>query len=243
MKHICILVSLLLPFTALAGDVSDFTTIRGLVKPTTTAVLSSEIAAKIKNFPLQEGDTFKKDDLLVEFDCSYHWAQLAVAKAELEANTLQLENQQQLLKLSAGSKIEVDLSAVEVKKAKANVRLNNINASRCKIKAPYKGRVIETFVNQYESVGKDQELISVLNDDELEIEVIVPSSWISWLKPGIDFQFKVDETGAVHNVQIKQVGAVVDPVSQTIPVMAVFQDKVEVLSGMSGTASFQIPEN
>lgn len=221
---------------------TELTTIRGLIKPTVTAVLSSEIAAQIDELKFRDGDVFKKGDLLVKFDCSYYYAQLAAAKAELESARKQLENKDQLLKLSAGSQIEVDLAAIDVKKTKANVSSNNVNVSRCKIKAPYDGRVIETMVNQYESVGKDQELLSILNEDELEIEVIVPSNWLQWLKPDIEFQFNVDETSKTYSAKVTKLGAVVDPVSQTIAIKGVFIDSANVLSGMSGTAKFQKPE-
>lgn len=222
---------------------SNVSTIRGLVKPTTTAVISSEISAQIEALNFKAGERFKKGDVLVEFDCAYYLAELAAARADAEYNKMQLENQQQLFKLNANSKIEVDLAAVDLKKARANVNVRNITVSRCKIKAPYNGRVIESQVNQYESVAKDQELLSILNDEMLEIEVIVPSNWLNWLKPSIIFDFLVDETGVAYPAEVVQLGAVVDPVSQTIPIKGVFKNKVNVLSGMSGSAIFQIPEN
>ncbi len=220
---------------------NDFTTIRGLIKPTTSAVLSSEISAQIEKLAFSNGDAFNKGDILVQFDCAYYLAQISAAKAELEARKLNLENQQQLLALKANSKLQVDLAAIEVKKAKADVTAKNISVGRCVIKAPFNGRVIETLVNQYESVAKDQELISILDDANLEIEAIVPSNWLSWIKPGIIFQFNVDETGNSYKAKILQVGAVVDPVSQTIPIKGTFEKTVDVLSGMSGTASFKSP--
>ena len=218
----------------------ELTTIRGLVKPSVSAILSSEIAAQIESIEFKDGDVFKKGDLLVKFDCSYYYAQLASAKAELESAKKQLENKDQLFKLSASSQIEVELAAVEVKKAEANIRVNNINVSRCKIKAPYNGRVIETMVNEFESVAKDQELISILDEEKLEIEVIVPSNWLTWIKTGVSFDFHVDETNKIYKAKIVKLGAVVDPVSQTIPIKGIFEEPADVLSGMSGTAKFDI---
>ncbi len=219
--------------------IDELGTIRGLIKPTTTAVLSSEISAQIEKLPFKNGDSFSKGETLVKFDCSLYLAQHSAAKAELEASKKNLENQEQLLQLNATSNIQVDLAAIEVKKSKANLSVTGITLNRCSIKAPYGGRVIETAVNQHESVGKDQELLSILNDKELEIEVIVPSKWLTWIKPDISFQFTVDETGKSYLAKISQIGAVVDPVSQTVPVKGLFQEEVEVLAGMSGAAYFE----
>jgi RND family efflux transporter MFP subunit len=230
-----------------AGEVSDawdkdVNNIRGLVKPITSATISSEIHARITRLPYHMGDTFIKGKTLVKFDCSLHNAELAAARAELEAEKKKHENNLQLLALNAISKIEVDISETSVKKADAEMQIANVRVRRCVINAPYDGRVIETLVNEHESVGPDQPLLSILSDKKLEIELIVPSVWLTWLKNDIKFQFLIDETGRNHKARVAQLGASVDPVSQTIRVKGVFESNIDqVLSGMSGTAKFRVP--
>ncbi len=237
-----------LHFSALAaGEISDtwdkdINNIRGLVKPVTSATLSSEILGRITKLPFHMGDAFKKGNALVQFDCSLHNAELAASRAELDAEKKKHENNLQLLALNAISKIEVDISATNVKKADAEKQIALVRVRRCVIKAPYDGRVIETLVNEHESVGPDQPLLSILSDKQLEIELIVPSGWLTWLKKGVEFHFLIDETGRSHQAKVAQLGASVDPVSQTIRVKGQFQSDInEVLSGMSGTAKFRIP--
>lgn len=213
--------------------------IRGLVKPVQAAILSSEIPATIISMPFQAGESFKMGDVLVGFDCNMNQANLAAARAEYEARSKKNENNQQLLKLNAISNIEVEISAAEVKKAAAEVRINQIRVERCQIKAPYNGRVIDTLANEFESVETDTDLLSILNDNQLEIELIIPSSWLGWLKIGDQFEFKVDETGQTYPATVSRIGAAVDAISQTIRVIGVFTSVNEdILSGMSGTATF-----
>ena len=234
-------------FVLQAGSVSDawdkdINNIRGLVKPVTSATISSESSARIIKLPYYMGDAFTKGETLVEFDCSLHNAELAAAKAELDAEQKKHENNLQLLALNAISKIEVDISETNVKKAEAEKQIANVRVRRCVIRAPYDGRVIDTLVNEHESVNPDQPLISILSDKKLQIELIVPSGWLTWLKKGIEFQFLIDETGRSHKAKIAQLGASVDPVSQTIRVKGIFEShSAEVLSGMSGTATFRMP--
>jgi multidrug efflux pump subunit AcrA (membrane-fusion protein) len=53
------------------------------------------------------------------------------------------------------------------------------------------------------------------------------------------FTFIVDETRQAYAATIKEIGASVDPTSQTIKVIGAFvQFPEEVLAGMSGTAQF-----
>ena len=244
------LFSLLLLIQSLSGVVAEnqidyadegSALIRGLIKPTTTTLISSEIASRIESLPYKGGDRFNKGDALVKFDCSLLRARYAVAQAEYEAGEKDLENKQRLLKLNAVSNIEVDLAVIEVKRLRASLRVAGVMIKRCQIKAPYSGRVIDTMVNQFESVGQDQELLSILNDKDLEIEVIVPSKWLNWLRQDIVFQFAVDETDSTYQATVVKIGAVVDPVSQTVVVKGKFQGDADVLAGMSGTARFQQP--
>jgi len=220
------------------NDMSD-ETIRGLVKPQKKTVISSEIPAKIINIPFKDGEAFKQGDLLIKFDCSLYHAQLASANAEHEARIKRYENNEELLSFAATSNIEVELSKAEMKKAEADVQVAKLRVKRCAIKAPYSGRVIDVLANEYESVDMETQLLSILNDKQLEIELIVPSKWLGWLKKGEVFDFLIDETNQKYPAKISRIGAVVDPVSQTIRVIGLFDASSEdILSGMSGTAFF-----
>ncbi|MFT5133603.1 MAG: membrane fusion protein (multidrug efflux system) [Gammaproteobacteria bacterium] len=245
---IILFASLLLPTIKAAEESvsqnNELNDIRGLVKPVTSATLSSEIVGRIIKLPFKLGGSFKKGQILVQFDCSLYNAELAAANAHLEAEQKKYENNLQLLALNAISKIEVDISAIDVKKADAEKQIAAVRVQRCVIHAPYDGRVIDTAANAYESVGPDQGLLSILSDKQLEIELIVPSSWLTWLQMGVEFQFLIDETGKDYKAKVAQLGASVDPVSQTLRVIGIFTtDTAYILSGMSGTAKFREPGN
>ena len=52
--------------------VTDIQNIRGLVRPSYTAVLSSEISARITEIKYKPGERFNEGDLLVKFDCALY---------------------------------------------------------------------------------------------------------------------------------------------------------------------------
>jgi len=225
-----------------SGIVSD--NVRGLIKPVEKAVISSEIAGKINAIPFKSSDAFKKGDLLVGFDCSFYRADLASAEAAFQSKQNIYENNKQLLALNAISDIDVSISKAEVEMARADRTMRAIRVNQCKIKAPYSGRVIEVTVNEHETVSADKEILSILNDSELEIELIVPSNWLNWLSTGETFSFLIDETGKTLDAKVSKAGAVVDPVSQTIKLTGRFEGQLDgVLSGMSGTAQFKQRNN
>lgn len=224
------------------GIVSD--NVRGLIKPVEKAIISSEIAAKIKDLPFKSGDRFKKGDLLVGFDCSFYRADLTSTDAAYKSKQHIYKNNKELLALNAISDIDVSISESEMQMARADRTMKAIRVNQCQIKAPYSGRVIEVAINEHESVPADKEILSILNDRDLEIELIVPSNWLNWLKEGESFSFIIDETGKTLSANVAKVAAVVDPVSQTIKLIGKFDDEMDdVLSGMSGTAQFNKDDN
>jgi membrane fusion protein, multidrug efflux system len=254
LKKISICVLILFPFFYLShvyaadddlfsnGIVTD--NVRGLIKPVEKAIISSEISGKIDSIPFKAGDAFKKGDVLVNFDCSFYRADLASADAAYNSKQKVFENNEQLLALNAISDIDVSISKAEVEVARAERTMKAIKVNQCKIKAPYSGRIIEVAINEHETVPSDKEILSVLNDRDLEIELIVPSNWLNWLTVGEPFSFLIDETGETLEAKVSKIAAVVDPVSQTIKLIGKFNGKIEsVLSGMSGTAQFKQNNN
>ena len=95
------------------------------------------------------------------------------------------------------------------------------------------------MVNEHENVFPNDKLLSLLDDTSLEIELVLPSSSLAWLKRKSPFTFAVDETHQEYAAKVKEIGANVDSASQTIKVIGIFGKlPVDVLAGMSGTAQF-----
>lgn len=219
--------------------VSELETIRGVVRPAAQAVLSSQIEGRISRLPFKEGQRFRRGNTLVHLDCAKYEAELAAARAEHEARTKTLQNNLGLSRLDAIGSLEVDISKAEARKALAGILIAKVKVNGCRIKAPFSGRIVKVMVNEHENVFPNDQLISILNDNRLEIELILPSKALAWLKKGASFNFAVDETGRSYVGVLKELGASVDPVSQTIRVTGEFRKTPrDVLAGMSGTATF-----
>lgn len=215
---------------------------RGLIKPVASATISSEILARIKKLPFRSGERFKSGTLLVEFDCGSYLAGVAVSKAIEERESKRLANLKRLSSLSAASDLEVAIAAADLKKASAEVRLARVDVARCKVVAPYDGAIVEILANEHESVGPQTDVLSILAVGDPEIELIIPSDWLRWIKNGMSFDFLIDETGERLNASLSRIGSTIDPVSQTIKVIGHFQHPPTsgIIAGMSGTAIFNL---
>jgi len=222
-----------------SSSAAELSTIRGVVKATAQATLASQVQGRISRLPFKEGQRFKKGALLVALDCSKYEAELASAQAEHRGKKKTHENNLHLAKHQAVGTLEVEISEADADKAFAAVQAARVNVNGCTVRAPFPGRVVKTIVNEHENVFPNDQLISLLDDSLLEIELILPSKSLAWLKIGTPFEYAVDETGLRYSAVVQDLGANVDPASQTVKVKGLFRVQPDnVLAGMSGTASF-----
>ena len=227
---------------AMAANISIATEIepvRGVVKSLQEAVLSVDLNARVLETPVRTGDAFLKDDVLIKFDCKIQKAEANAAKATYSASKSAHKSNIELNQYGAIGEFEVGVSEAEMQRALAVSEAASARTRDCVINAPFDGRVADLSINAHETPGPNQPLLKIISSEEYEIKLIVPSSWLSWLNKGSEFGFVVDETGERHDALVWQVGAEVDAVSRTIPVVARFKLRpVPVLPGMSGTAYF-----
>jgi len=189
-----------------------------------------------------EGARFKAGANLVAFDCSLQQAQLNKAKAALAGAEKVWSANRRMAELNTVGKVELDVSEAEVAKAKAEVASNAAVIGKCSVAAPFSGRVAEQKVREQQYVQPGQTLLEIIDDSQLELEFIVPSKWLAWLKPGSAFQVAIDETGKTYPARVQRIGARVDPVSQSVKLSGAIDGSFhELISGMSGRVSVAAP--
>ena len=212
---------------------------RALVVASQEAILSSELAARIENIAVKEMHRFKKGDLLIQFDCSLYEAQKDVVSANANSALIKLKSDEQMLQMRSIGKYELELSISEYEKAKSELRIAELNVERCQIKAPFDGAVEEVVVNTFETIQPQVELMKIIKTEALELEMVVSSEWISWLKIGHPIKVYIDEIQKEFNATISGIGANVDAVSQTIQLKGTITDtSPALLPGMSGRVVF-----
>jgi membrane fusion protein, multidrug efflux system len=204
--------------------------------------LSSESAARIDRIATRVGERFGKGDVLVVFDCAIQRGQLAKARAVLLQAEKTYAINAKLNALRSIGQLELEVSAAEVQKAKADVTVAEAAASKCTIAAPFAGITVDQKAREFQYATPGQPLLEILDDHALEIELIAPSRWIEWLKPGAQFEVQVDETGKTYRARVDRLGGRVDPVSQSIKVIGQIEgDQPGLMAGMSGRAMLSPP--
>lgn len=216
--------------------------IRGLVRAVHDAWISTELNAEIIEVTRREGEAFKRNDVLVRFDCDKYQSDLDAARAELQMNKVVLDNSVELDRRRAIGRFEVAQNRAKYDKAKAQAETIAVKVRQCVIRAPFDGRLAELKARAFELSNPSQPLMRLVNADDLEIELIVPSTWLTWLAPGSSFKVRVDETGTTLLTHVRRIAPMVDSVSQTVKIVAGFAETATgVLPGMSLSADLRKP--
>lgn len=221
---------------------TDEANLRVQLSASQRTVISSELAGKITELKVREGDRFKQGERLIAFDCAIHRARLGHSAAAQEAATRKLGVARKLDQLQSISVSDLSQAQAELSMARAQNGVNQVMVRQCTINAPFSGRVAERKVQPGEYVAEGKELLALYDDSAFEVELIVPSRWMGWLKPGYGFSVHLDETASDYPAKIERLGSVIDPLSQSIKVFGRIEAQAgQLLPGMSGNARITPP--
>lgn len=230
---------------AVASDVADQSQfhepIRAKVSHLKTAILSSSITTTINSISANTGDRIKQGDALVELDCTRYRASEKIAIANVKSTRARYQSAKDLLEFKSIGPLEVTLSEAELDKAKAEQVLARSDVSACKINSPYEAIVINRLAQPHQFISVGEPLIEIYSTENLEIQLVVPSSWLKWLTLETPFLVRIDELDRDFRGSIARIGGSIDPISQTVQIFGTFDqssDLTSVLSGMSGWIQF-----
>lgn len=216
--------------------------LRGQLTPRRFTTLSSEVAGRVARMSVREGERFKDGQVLVSLDCSIQNAQLERAVA-VQASAERLHtSHRQLHEQKVAGRLDAENAAMEAAKARGEAQVMQATIAKCAIKAPFAGRVVEQKAREQQFVQPGTALLDVLDDSVLELEFLMPSRALPWLKPGHPFQIHIEEMGRAYPAKISRIGARVDAVSQSIKVAGeVTGTFPELMAGMSGKIQIAPP--
>lgn len=213
-----------------------------VIRPSEQVTFSSETAASIAELNVREGGRFKAGDVLLKLDCRLQQAELDEAKARATSAALADQSAKKLKSYGTISELELVKTHSDYLIAVAGVQKLEATVDKCVVKAPFNGAVAEVIVNARETVKPGDPLLKIVNLENLEFEIQIPSIWLKWLKVGSKFLVQLNETHQTVEVNIVRIDPEIESVSQTIKITGIVaHPDSSLLPGMSGQAIF--PDN
>ena len=221
------------PLARLDGETARAT---GELRSKLQATISAKVAGTILKVHVEPGDRVRKGGPLVELDPATLRIQLdqaraarkmavavqANARAELGRTKLLFEAgsapQAVMDKVRAGA----DQAEASVEQADAQVRLLEQNLSDLVLRAPFDGVVTSRSrnVGDYLVTMPPTAVATIVAIDRVEVRLSVPEGLVDPLKPGVSLKGRAIPGGAPFDAKVTSVGAVVDPATRAVEVLA-----------------------
>ncbi|WP_075179835.1 efflux RND transporter periplasmic adaptor subunit [Neptunomonas phycophila] len=214
--------------------------VRGQLTALNMTQLAAPIAGRVIELKKRAGEEVKAGDLLASFDCRSIKAEENVASARLSAANTKYKVNKRLAKYDNVSSLDVELSRADVVEANAALKLVRVRLDDCNVNAPFDAEVISRDVNLHQHVSVGDPLFGLVSKADMEIEAVIPAKWLSYVKAGTSVTFTSDTTGEQVQGEIARIIDNVDPVSQTLKVIATptLPDEHAFKPGMSGVVNF-----
>jgi len=204
------------------------------------ARVAAGASGKVLATTVERGSVVKKGAVLAKLDARTANAMASEAHATVEQLKVQeaqakldCERTQHLFDKGAISKADFDrartqceathwsVAAAEARKIQATDTLKDME-----IRAPFGGLVVERLVTAGEYVRQDTPVVTLVDVDQLRVELTVPEADVAQVKTGmvVDFKTAGDKAGQAHRGRVRYIGPSVREKTRDAVVEAVVEN-------------------
>jgi RND family efflux transporter MFP subunit len=225
----------------------------GKAKATQEVELSFRVSGPLITLPVNVGDRVLKGDVLSkidprDFDVSLNNIKGQLNKAQANVKRAQSEYGRELriLKQDPGATSQVAVDRKQAQRDQARADITSLSASVAAAKdqlaytqlyAPFDGVVVETYVDNFESVKAGQQIVRVIDDSKVEMVVNIPEDLIS-LAAHVQQVYVRFDAFPDHTLEavVKEIASEASQTTRTYPVTLIMDQPVDVkiVPGMAG---------
>ncbi len=212
--------------------VSESVSLIGNVMANELVDINSETEGIVKEIRFHEGESVKKDDVLVLLDDTKFLPQLAEAEAQLELARTSFVRTKQLFQDKLISQQEYDTAAAMSAANEAAVDLKRRQLKDARITAPFSGMVGARLISPGQFITTSTRLTQLVDLDPVKVEVSVPERYLSQLREGQTVEFRVAAfPKETFKGQVYFVSPQLDPGMRTALVKALIPNEDRKLRG------------
>jgi len=210
-----------------------------------SAKLSAESSGNIVNISFEGGQKVTAGTVLVTIDNETEKANLQKAQADKALKQLEYDRNVNLVKRGAQAQQVLDVAKAELEASQANLLAAQDALNKTFIVAPFDGRLGARIVSIGQYVSPGQAIVDIVDAERLKIQFSVPEKYLSQLAVGQEADITTSAyPDRMFAGKVDYVAPSIDPVTRTISVEAVFDNKEGLLSpGLSVQVSQVLAQN
>jgi RND family efflux transporter MFP subunit len=226
----------------------------GAIRAGETAELGFEVAGRIIELPVIEGQQVNRGDMLARLDPADFQSQLDQADANYRQAQTTFERYKEIVERGAVSRQELDVRQRNYEVAQAELATARKALSDTRLVAPFSGQIGRRLVDNFVNVQAKEGVVILQDLTKLEVVISIPEQ--DWARARTNLTTE-ERTALIRPVvslsmipdrefpaRIKEVATVADPVTRTFEVIAVMDNPsdVTILPGMTASIIITVPE-
>lgn len=241
-----------------ATEISDLSSLHdryfvGTARAAREVSLAFRVPGNVIGVSVQVGDIVAEGDVIANLDPAPFQAEvdrltadLESAEATFENAKLQTDRQRSLVEKDVAAQATLDrfiASETSALAAIASVQgaldRATLDLTYTQLKAPFGGRVVAKYVEDFEDVRAQAPVLRVLDVERIEMVIDVPERYIALIPHIEDVTVTFDAVGdVVLPAEISEIGSEASSTTRTFPVTLLMEqtDGAVVLPGMAGRA-------
>jgi RND family efflux transporter MFP subunit len=240
-------------FQVEGGSVDAVRTFPGKVDASQRAELAFRVSGKLQELLVKEGDLVEEGQVLARLDPSDYELVLEDRQAGYDRSAKNFKRAEELVVDGNISRIDFDRMEAEFRSASAALSQARKNLEYTVLVSPFRGRIAERAVENFEEVVAKQTVMWLQNIDQLDVVINLPESVVRSVRRGISnetigeddrgestvralaqFEGRADQT---FELSPKEISTKADPQTQTYRATFTMASPTDftVLPGMTAT--------
>ena len=209
----------------------------GRVRAVKRAELAFDVAGKLVEFPVTEGQTLKAGALIAALDAEQFQLRLAAARAEYDKARTDYERVEKVWQgAKAVARAEVDQKRTAMEVARSRYAAARKEFEDTRLTAPFDGIVARRYVENFQAVQAKEPVASLQDLAELEVVIHVPERIVQGAPRRVAGEVAFEGIpGRRFPVTLKSFASTSDPQTQTYEVVLSLTrpQGVTILPGMA----------
>ncbi len=195
-------------------------TVTGSILAFDEVELKNEVAGRITQINLPEGEFVKKGTLLVKLYDDDLQATLRNLETQLKIKEMLYRKQKDLVKANGMSENEFIENGLQIEMLKSEIEVQKVKIRKTEVRAPFDGFVGLRNVSEGAEITTSTIVATLRTNQKLKIDFSVPEKYGSIIKHGMPINFLLNGNDSIFKAKVFATEQGIDPNTRSLKVRA-----------------------
>lgn len=199
-------------------DFDHFIEIQGAVEADDMVDATSEVAGRIVQLKVKEGQPVRSGQLIAKLDLEQINKQIAELEKSLELANTVFERQSRLWEQNIGSEIQYLEAKNQKERLEKSLETVRFQLTKSEVFAPISGVVENVLLQSGEVAVPGQPIVQILNTSKLKVVASVPENYLRAIRVGDAVTIRFPALNQEQMARVSLIGRTIEPANRTFKV-------------------------